>query len=155
MDTLELAKDKALYAIARRRLTKKELSDKLERYGFEPDILNEVILWAIEYGFVNDDEYARCFISDAINIKHWGRRRIVQALSFKGIDSITLENALSEFDFSSEAENICEEVKRRLNGNYERKNVDRVIRHYIGRGYSYSDIKKAIGTCMEEEDFEV
>lgn len=153
-DTLRQAKDKALAIIARRMVTKKELGEKLCRYDFGEDIIDSVVLWAEEYKFVDDREYARVFTSDAVNLKHWGENRIKQALLFKGIDRDIVSECMAEFDFSHEAENIADAVLRRLGDSRDRKNIDRVVRHFMQKGYKYHDIKYAIDMALEDDDFE-
>jgi osmotically-inducible protein OsmY len=86
MDEFEAVKKKAASILSRRYHTKKELADKLKRANYNEHIIADVLEWAAQYGFVDDCEYARLFITDAINIKKHGRRRIAQALSFKGIE---------------------------------------------------------------------
>lgn len=137
------AKNKALGVLARRMHTKKELVDKLVRGGFDEDIACEVSLWAEEYGFINDEEYTRMYIGECMNSKKYGVRRIKQALLFKGVDANTIEDVLCETEFD-EAESLEPLVQKKLSGNYERKNIDKVVRHFMGKGFSYPDIKRAI-----------
>ena len=90
----EKAKEKALGFISRRRLSKKELSDKLAKSGVSDKTAEEVVLWAEEYGFLNDFEYAKSYISDALNIKKHGLKKIRFDLKNKGIDDFTIDDAL-------------------------------------------------------------
>lgn len=153
------AKNKALGCLARRMHTKKELVDKLVRYGIDRDIAIEVALWAEEYGFIDDAEYARVYINECINSKKYGTRRIKQALIYKGIDANTIEDIMCEFEFD-EGEALVPLVEKKLAGNFERKNIDKAVRHFIAKGYSYSDIKSAIGQIKDDielagsDDFE-
>ncbi|MBR0141223.1 MAG: RecX family transcriptional regulator, partial [Ruminococcus sp.] len=38
------------------------------------------------YKIVDDDNYARLYIKDCLNLKGWGKRRILAELALKGID---------------------------------------------------------------------
>lgn len=148
-NTFETAKEKALRLLERRRHTKKELSDKLLRAGFSSEIISDVCTWAIEYGFLDDAEYARAFISDSIRYKNYGKRRIRQALLFKGIDSFIVDDALEGFDFQEE-EKLAQLVGKKLGSVYDRKTVERVIRHFAAKGYAFDAIKSAIAAYQEE-----
>ncbi len=150
--SFDKAKNKALGCLARRMHTKKELVDKLVRYGTERDIAHEVALWAEEYGFINDLEYARVYINECINSKKYGARRIKQALIYKGIDANTIEDAMYEFEFD-EGELLVPLVEKKLGGNFERKNIDKTVRHFILKGYSFSDIKSAIEQVKDDIEF--
>ncbi len=156
-EQFELAKKKTAEITARGRKTKKELTDKLCRLGFAEEVCTAVTEWAQEYYFIDDAQYARVYIQDAA-VKY-GKRRIVQALRFKGIDADVIEDALSEFDFEDTKEKLYADVQKRLGGNFERKNKDKVIRHFLTRGYAYEDVRNAIDLARqnepsEEDDFE-
>ena len=145
----EAAKEKALRILERRRHTQKELSDKLLRAGFPSDIIADVCVWAVEYGFLDDAEYARAFISDSIRYKNYGKRRIRQALLFKGIDSYIVDDVMEAFDFQ-EGENLAQLVGQKLGDIYDRKTVERTIRHFAAKGYAFDAIKSAIAAYQEE-----
>ena len=63
------------------------------------------------------------------------------------------EDVLCEFE-ADEAEILKPLVKKRLAGDYSRKNTEKVMRHFVARGYSFSDVRAAIGN-FEENDFEL
>ena len=150
--SFDKAKNKALNILSRRMHTKKELSDKLLRQDFGDEIVSDVCEWACEYGFINDKEYARAYIQDCICSKKYGIKRIKQALLYKGIDAYTIEDVIYEFDFC-EKDTLISLVEKKLDGNFERKNIDKTIRHFIAKGYEFSDIKSAISSIKEDFDF--
>lgn len=143
MKGLEEAKKKAISILTRRALTEKELYEKLIAAGFENETASNALLWAREYGFVNDADYIRRYISDAINLKKYGRRRIEQALSFKGIDSFAIQDAFAELE-DDEYERLTALVDKKLNGEFGQKNVDRVVRSLAAKGYEFGDIREAV-----------
>ncbi len=146
------AKNKALNILSRRMHTKKELFDKLLRAGFGEQLTSDVCEWAREYGFINDQEYARAFIQNCITSKKYGIKRIKQTLLYKGIDAYTIEDIIYEFDFC-EKDALLSLVEKKLGGNFEQKNIDKTIRHFIAKGYEFSDIKNAISSVKEDFDF--
>lgn len=143
MRGLEEAKQKATGMLARRRLTEKELYEKLIRAGFDAETASDTLLWAREYGFVDDAEYARLYISDAIHLKKYGRRRMEQALTYKGIDAFVLQDVFDELD-DQEYDRLLPLVEKRLNGDFERTNIDRTVRSLASKGYAFGDIREAV-----------
>ena len=129
--------------LERRRNTEKELINKLMRAGFFPETAAAVCAWAKEYGFLNDKEYAKAFASDCIRYKSYGKKRIRQALLYKGIDAVTADAVLDEFDFH-EADKLSELLPKKLGNNFEPKNIAKTIRYFAAKGYAYDDIKRAI-----------
>ncbi len=146
------AKNKTLNILSRRMHTEKELCDKLLRAGFDEQVSNAVCEWAKEYGFLNDKEYARTYILSNISSKKYGIRRIKQALLYKGIDQFVIEDIICEFDFS-ESDWLEELVCKKLGGDFDRKNIEKTIRHFIIKGYEFSDIKNAISAIKEDFEF--
>lgn len=155
-EQFELAKKKTAEITARGRKTQKELIDKLLRLGFAETVCTSVAEWAQEYYFIDDAQYARVYIQDASG--KYGKRRIVQALRFKGVDAHIIEDALAEFDFEDTKEKLYADVQKRLGGNFERKNIEKVVRHFLTRGFAYDDVRNAIDLAKqdytpEEDDF--
>lgn len=152
----ELAKQKAGQICTRRRKTKKELEGKLSDLGFDAQVCEAIAEWAQEYYFIDDAAYARDYIESAA--RKYGKRRIVQALRFKGIAPEVIEDALAEFDFDDVREELCVSVQQRLGGLTDRKSIDKVVRHFLTRGYNYDDVRYAIEQAKlnadtEEDDF--
>ncbi len=156
----ERIKNKTLNILSRRMHTQKELSKKLSLGGFEDGDIEQICIWAKEYGFINDEEYARVYITNAINSSNYGIRRIKQARLYKGIDENTIDDIMFEFDVS-EKEKILPLVDKKLGGNFDKKNVDKTVRHFLLKGYNASDIKSAIKSviddfeCGEDDDIEI
>ncbi len=155
-EQFELAKQKAAQITARRRKTKKELTDKLKMLGFDVQVCDAIGAWAQEYYFIDDAAYARDYVASAS--KKYGKRRIVQALRFKGIAPEVIEDALAEFDFEDAPQELCAQVQKKLGGQTDRKSIDRVVRSFLMRGYNYDDVRRAIeqakmNIASEEDDF--
>ena len=110
-----------------------------------------------EYSFLNDSEYAKKLARDLQNLNKFGKRRIRDELKSRGIYGEDLENAMLELS-DEEEEKLLPLMERKLGGNFEKKNIDRAIRYFVYRGYSFDDIKSAIeqirGEALENgEDF--
>ncbi len=149
----EKAKEKAIGFISRRRLSKKELSDKLTKASFSDETVGKVILWAEEYGFLNDFEYAKSYISDAVHIKKHGMRKIRFDLKNKGIDDFIIDDVLFEMDEIDETKAIKDIIAKRLDDVSDRKKTDKVIRFLVSRGYRFSDIKKRLNEYVSDIEF--
>ena len=139
----EQAKEKALRLLEFRSHSEKELADKLVRAGAKKEDLPPIMAFLKEYGFLNDKEYAKGLARDLQNLKKLGRYRIIQELKAKGIYGEDLDDALSELS-EDEGDELLPLLERKLGGDFEKKNVDRTIRYFLYRGYSFDDIKACI-----------
>ena len=141
--TPERAREKALRLLEFRSHSEKELCDKLIQAGAKREDLPEIVEFLREFGLLNDSEYAKRLARDLQNLKKLGKRRIVQELKAKGISGEALEAAISELS-EEEEEALLPLVRRKLGGDFDKKNVDRAIRYFIYRGYGFEDIKACI-----------
>ena len=144
------AKEKALRLLEFRAHSQKELCEKLIRAGAKKEDLPPIIDFLKEYGFLNDGEYAKRLARDLQNIKKFGRRRIVQELKSRGIDGEDLDGALAELS-DAEEDALLPLVRKKLGGNFEKKNIDKTYRCFMYRGYDFGDIKRCIDTITAEE----
>ncbi len=140
--TFEQTKDKALRLLEFRAHSERELTDKLKRAGAKDNDIEEVLEFCRNYGFVDDRSFAVKKARDLKNLKRYGIRRIKSELYSKGIAAEYIEEAVAELDDNEEM--LIPLVEKKLGGNFEKKNVDKCIRYFIYRGYSFSDIKNCI-----------
>lgn len=141
--TFEQAKDKALRLLEFRSHSERELSDKLKRAGAKEDDIAEILDFCRNYGFVDDRKYAECKARDLKNLKKYGKRRIKAELYSKGIDSEYIEEALMAME-DDEEDILLPLVRKKLGGDFEKRNVDKCIRYFLYRGYNFGDIKNCI-----------
>ncbi len=137
------AKEKALRLLEFRNHSSGELKKKLKIAGASDEDIEKVIGFLEQYSLIDDREYAKRLALDLKNLKKYGERRIRSELLSRGINSEFIEEAISELPEFEEDELILL-VEKRLKGDFEKKNKERVLRYFIGRGYSFDEIKKAI-----------
>ena len=147
--TKEQAKDKALRLLEFRSHSEKELTDKLKRAGAKEFDIEEILEFCRNYGFVDDKKYAATKARDLKNLKKYGSKRIKAELYSKGISAEDIEEALLELD-DNEEEVLLPLVRKKLGGDFEKKNIDKCIRYFLYRGYSFSDIKNCIDEIKTE-----
>lgn len=136
-------KEKALRLLEFRNHSSGELRKKLKIAGAADEDIERVIEFLVEYNLINDREYAKRLALDLKNLKKFGERRIRSELLSRGIDSEFVEEAILELP-EFEEDQLLILVEKRLKGDFEKKNKERVLRYFIGRGYSFDEIKKTI-----------
>ena len=58
LSSRSLARERALEIVSRRRMSEKELRDKLLQKGFDEDTADYCVRWLSENAFLNDEEYS-------------------------------------------------------------------------------------------------
>lgn len=152
----EETKDKALRLLEFRSHSEFELKEKLRRAGATEENIETALEFCREYGFVNDERYAKGKAVELQRLKKYGKRRIVMELKHKGISSDLIDIAVCELEDEEEDE-LYPLVKKKLGGNFEKKNTDKCIRYFIYRGYDFGDIKTCIDRVKSEDgnDYEL
>lgn len=151
-DLRRKAKERALYLISDRDHSYKELFDKLKKnYGEE--IAGDTCEKMLEYGFLDDEKYAKRLAKSMYEYKHFGFRKIRFELSKKGFEPEVIEEAMYELDGDEAVEKIKELIDRKY-ARYltDRKGIQKVTNALARLGHNFGDIKQAIIEYMEEEE---
>jgi regulatory protein len=72
----------------------KEVHQKLRDMHMIPEAIDAVIVHLLEHNFLNEERFAKTFVSGKFNIKKWGRRRLAQELKLKDISKYTINLAM-------------------------------------------------------------
>lgn len=136
------AKEKALYLIAHRDHSKKELQDKIRR-TCSKEAAEAASEKMEELGLVNDGVYARRYAKELLKRKHMAPRGISNKLKEKGISPEIIDTVIAELEFDPQYE--IKTIVEKKYPNYDDPKVYRRAVAYLQRmGYSFSDIKSAM-----------
>jgi regulatory protein len=75
-----------------------EVRHKLLELGFRGAELEEAIASLIADNFLNEERFARSYSSGKFRIKHWGKRKIAQALKQKQVSGYCISKGLQAID---------------------------------------------------------
>ncbi|MEL0455491.1 regulatory protein RecX [Flavobacteriaceae bacterium SZ-1-7] len=73
-----------------------EVNQKLEQMHMIPEAIDVIIVHLIEHNFLNEERFAKTFVSGKFKIKNWGRCRLSYELKKKGISKVNTNQALAE-----------------------------------------------------------
>ena len=137
------ARETAMRYIDFKRRTEKEVRQKLgEEFG--EATTERVIELLKRYRVIDDEEYARLYITDCLKLKGWGTRRILTELAARGIDRGAAETYLegSGDAMREKAEKLLE--KRIKNGIADRKEYKKHMDFLLRRGFDFETAKNAL-----------
>lgn len=125
--------------------TRHEVEEKLRAAEFEEDVILECVDFAEEYGYINDEEYARNYVRDKMHLRRWGALRIRHELQRKGVSRELISNALEEMR-ECEEENLyalAAELLDRVDPE-DRKQIEKCKQKLYGRGYTFDSINRVV-----------
>ncbi len=90
----EAAKQKALKYIGISKKTEYEVTQKLIKLGYNQDIVDKVISYLLDIGYINDYEYVNAYIKQSKRLLNYSTFEIKQKLLQKGIKKDIIEEKL-------------------------------------------------------------
>ena len=146
--------EKSLDYLSDRLHSKRELTNKLLKKGFDKNSIDGAINKLEEYGYINDSTFAKSYISQ--NSKY-SKAQLKAKLISKGIDRGIIDYNLSEF-FNEDSEfELCKQqaVKYLKSKKSGEKNLKQKLTASLARkGFSFDNIKKTIKELFLYDDFE-
>ena len=148
----EKAKECAFWYINKRRYTKKELTEKLIKREYDRDLAVDVVNYLEEHSYIDDCDYARRYVHDAVLIKKHGAVRIKTKLAQKGIKGVCVDEAIQMY--APDQDDVLLELvsSKAVNVDFnDEKAKNKLIAFLVRRGYKYSEIFEAIKTYRENK----
>ena len=111
----------------------------------DSEIISKVIESLVEDKFVDNERYARAFVSDAFKFNKWGRLKIRQALLAKGISEKLMTQPLSEIDeteYMSLLDSLLRAKLKSVHDDDEYKVKASVFRFAYSRGFEPELVEK-------------
>jgi regulatory protein len=75
-----------------------EVRQKLIGMRMIPEAIDKIIVHLLEHNFLNEERFAKTYVSGKFRIKKWGRRRLTLELKKKDVGKFNINQALSEID---------------------------------------------------------
>jgi len=153
--SLEEAQKKIEYYCAYQERCHFEVAAKLKSFGLLQVSIDHLILKLMESNFLNEERYARAFVSGKFRIKKWGRIKITNKLKAKNISKNCIEIGLSEInehEYMDLLNSIVESkwLEKKNNRN-EYQFKSQLARYLFSKGFENDLIWTAINT-MDNRD---
>lgn len=141
--------DKALDATVRfvaiRPRSQWEIEVYLKRKGVEESFKAEILNKLSNSGFIDDESFARSWVANRRLLKPVSKRRLIQELRVKRIDSAIIDKILAEDEVTDIAS--LQQLITKKRSQYK---DDLKFMQYLARqGYSYQDVKQALEESSE------
>ena len=144
-----LARNRAMELLSRRPMSEKELIDKLIRKGEDEETAADCARWLRENGFLNDESYAAA-VARHYAAKGYGPGRVRAELSRRGVDRELWDDTIEAMPENSEK--MDRFIAARLTDPEDREQVRKVSAALYRRGYSWEEIRSALGRFHAETE---
>ena len=136
--TVEEAKKKLEYYCAYQERCHKEVVQKLKDMRMIPEAIDVIVVHLLQHNFLNEERFAKTFVSGKLKIKKWGKRRLTLELKKKGISRINISQALSEINDNEYVEIFNKLAEKRYNSLKEKdkyKKKKKLVDYLLYRGW--------------------
>lgn len=151
--TLLEAKHKIEAYCAYQERCEKEVRDKLCQWGIVGKQADIIIANLISNQFLNEERFAEAFVSGKVNIKRWGRLKIIQHLKQKQISKFSVDKAIKKIDDRQYSENLkylfdkkCKALKTKPPLSWSNKH--KIHRFLSSKGYESHLIFEVVETKL-------
>lgn len=154
-DNYLTAKTKTLKYIERALKSEFQVREFLQKKEYEDNVIDRVIEFLKEYKFIDDEYYAKAFVTQNIRIE--GKGNIKYKLIKKGISEDIINNTLSEISSEDEEEVALKLAEKKLKvlckneGNIN-KIKSKLNTFLISKGYNFDTIKSVVNKLEIREE---
>ena len=140
------------YKFLQRNKTKQQLVDYLYKNKIQRYIIDLILPMLEEKNYLNDEDYARRYLSDALNIKKYGKIKSRYMLLSKGIDKNIIEKVMKNYDYELEYMNALELIEKRISKDEtDPKKINSTKNYLQGRGFEFEIINFTLDDYLGDE----
>jgi len=126
-----------------------EITDILEKKGFDGEVTGKVMEYLKKNNLVNDNLYAQRYIENFIKNKGKGKLYIIQKLLQKGIEKHIIDSITENITEESEYETALKEAERK-----NTKDFSRLFLFLKQRGFKNTIALKVVKILKDKEDID-
>lgn len=144
---------KAAKYCAYQERSQQEVRERLAEYGCYGDDAEAVICRLIEENFINEERFAKAFAGGKFRLKHWGKRKIVQALKQKGISDYCIRQGIAEIDpedYEATLKQLLEKKYAQISRDKALTQKQKLLRYALSKGYENQLIWQIIPQILED-----
>lgn len=145
--------DLSLRYLAYRQRSEQEVSNYLSKKAYPSDLVEYAIEYCKSRGYINDEEFAKAYAKDKLNINKLGPSRIKYELRLKGIDQDIISrvvNPSSNKEYENALELGTKQAKKYAKDPYN-KAYAKLSGFLQRRGYSYDIINKVVKEVLPND----
>lgn len=137
---LNIAREKIQAYCAYQERCHKEVTMKLRSWGLIQEAIDVLITELIQFNFLNEERYARCFARGKFRIKKWGKMKIRMALKKRDVYFKCIDLAMLEIDdkaYLNTLKHLLQKKNETLKETNSYKRKIKLTRYLVTKGYEY------------------
>lgn len=132
----------------------KEVRNKLYELGCTTPEVEDQLTDLVQYGLLNEENYARAIARGKFRMKQWGRRKIVEQLKMQQVSDYCIKKALTEIDEDEYLQTLRSLTAKKLKELKSEKNIfirkQKMYRYLQQKGYESELANGAINEILKK-----
>lgn len=132
---------------AYRERCESEIKQKLYQLAVDEKENDFYINYLKENNFLNEERFVSAFARGKFNIKSWGKRRIIQELQHKRIDSKKIQQSIEQIDegiYFMRLQDLLEKKNKKIKETDTFKKKQKLMLYAVQKGYEMELINEAL-----------
>jgi regulatory protein len=132
-----------------------EMLEKMQKWGLSDEAQARVMEKLVSGRYVDDERYARAFVSDKVRYNKWGSRKVEQALWQKHIDEDIRQRVLDEVtdsEYISVLRPLLQQKRKSLRAVNDYEQNQKLVRFALGRGFTFDIIRQCLDVDETVDD---
>ena len=145
---------KAAAYCAYQERTQDEVRKRLKKWGVEEnDEADELIAELVTLNYLSEERFATTYAGSKFRQKKWGKRRIKQELSRRGLTEYNINQGMNQIGDAAYEETLRDLLKKKLASlerteSYSRQRKQKLVSYALSKGYENELIWKVLGELV-------
>lgn len=140
--------------------SQKQVEEKGRKLGLSQAQINLAMVELIQSNFLNEERFAMAYVKGKVNIKGWGRNKLILGLKRAGLAQSLINKALLTVGEEKNEKALNIQLRKKLKSLFKNdETVDlilegeekldfetrsKVVRFLLGKGFEYDEINRAL-----------
>lgn len=140
--------------------SQRQVEEKGRKLGLSQTQINLAMVELIQSNFLNEERFAFAYVKGKVNIKGWGRNKLILGLKRAGISQSLINKALLNVGVDKNEKALNIQLRKKLKSLFKIEDkVDlildgeeeldfdtrnKVVRFLLGKGFEYDEINRAL-----------
>lgn len=137
----------------RQERSQQEVRDKLYSWGLYRDDCENLIVDLIEGNYLNEERFARAYVSGRFRIKRWGRNKILKGLQEKRVSTYCIRLGMAEIgeeDYQQTINQLIEKKLQLISAGTKLEKQQKVGMYLLQRGFEADLVWPAVRKMFEQ-----
>ena len=138
----EIGKEVAIKYVMFKKRTEAEVAKKLEFLNYSPAIIEKIVNYLKEAGYINDERYAEKYFNEIKKLKNWSKVQMKNDLYKRGCNAELNEEELNNYELQS-ITNLYNKYNFKY-PDHTQENLNEFITVLRKKGFEYNNIQQII-----------